>query len=173
MNDPSRIIALQQILGVTPDGAWGPLSQAAFDALIHPSPEPAPAGAHRVRASSFADPADVAAFRACKARGGSDQECFRVGDNGIGCWGDDVTAPTPYCALPPEDMEERWGSVSAARHQPVLVCANGRTVSCILGDRMPHRAHIANGCGLDLSPAAVAALGLHPPVLIPATWSWA
>jgi hypothetical protein len=129
---------------------------------------------HHVKASSFADPGDVARFRRCKAGGGSDQECFKVGDNGVGCWGDDTSEGSgPSCALPPEDMAERWGSKAAARRKKVLVVANGRQVVCLLKDTMPHRANIKNGAGIDLNPDAVKALGLAPPIMVPAVWSWA
>lgn len=134
----------------------------ASPALVH----------HHVLASSFADPADVAAFRRCKERGGSDEECFKHGDNGIGAWGDDTTAPIPMCALPPEDLQEKWGSIDAARRKKVYVSANGRDVLLLVGDRMPHREHIKNGAGIDLNPAACAALNLRPPVMHPAIWSW-
>jgi hypothetical protein len=128
----------------------------------------------RGKASSFADPADVAAFWRCKKRGGSDQQCFKVGDNGVGCWGDDCSAGSgPSCALPPEDMIEKWGSVKAARRKPVSVTANGRTITVLLKDRMPHRANIKNGAVIDLNPDAVAALGLKPPIMVSASWSWA
>ncbi len=127
---------------------------------------------HHVLASSFADPADVAAFRRCKALGGSDQDCFKVGDNGRGCWGDDTTGRIPMCALPPEDMVERWGATAAARNKQVHVSANARDVVCILADRMPHRENIKNGAGIDLNPAAAYALGLNPPVLVSAIWTW-
>jgi hypothetical protein len=127
---------------------------------------------HTVKASSFADPADIAAFKKCKARGNSDAVCFSVGDNGIGCWGDDCTRSIPMCALPPEDMEEKWGSINAAKHKGVRVEANGKSVVCILADRMPRRANIKNGAGIDLSPAAVAALGLKTPLMVAATWEW-
>jgi hypothetical protein len=162
----TTIQSIQTLLGVTPDGLWGPKSQAALDALIH-----APAsGEHLVRASSFADPADVQAFRRCKARGKSDRECFKVGDNGIGKWGDDTTAPRPMCALPPED----WAPLGAeARGAKVRVRANGRETICELRDTMPHRANIKNGAGIDLNPAACAALGLTPPIMVAATWEWA
>jgi hypothetical protein len=121
-------------------------------------------------ASSFADPADVAAFRKCKASGKSDQECFAIGDNGIGKWGDDTTTSVPMCALPPEDWEP-FGS--SARGKRVIVVANGRSVVVELRDTMPHKANIKNGAGIDLNPAAVAALGLKPPIMVPATWQWA
>lgn len=123
---------------------------------------------HQVKASSFADPADVNAFRRCKAQGKSDQECFKIGDNGIGKWGDDCTSSVPMCALPPED----WQYLSHPRLSQVLVKANGKQVVCLLGDTMPHKANIKNGAGIDLSPAAVAALGLNPPIMVPATWEW-
>lgn len=127
---------------------------------------------HQVMASSFADPADIAAFRKCKAQGNSDEFCFKLGDNGIGFMGDDCTTSTPMCALPVEDWMERWGSKQNARLKPVVVTANGKTVVCLLGDTMPRRANIKNGAGIDLSPAAVAAIGKKPPLMIAATWSW-
>jgi len=127
---------------------------------------------HHVLASSFADPADVAAFRRCKARGGTDQECFKTGDNGIGLWGDDTTGQIPMCALPPEDMIERWGAIDAARRKKVYVSANARDVVCLVTDRMPHRANIKNGAGMDLNYAACSALGLTPPVMVRAIWNW-
>lgn len=128
---------------------------------------------HRVKASSFADPVDVEAFQKCKANGGTDQHCFKVGDNGIGFMGDDCTTSTPMCALPPEVWLKKWGSKSAARLKPVNVTISGRTVKCLMGDTMPHLANITNGAGIDLSPAAVEAFGLKPPLMIDAEWSWA
>lgn len=126
--------------------------------------------ARKVLASSFADPADLRAFRRCKAQGKSDRECFKVGDNGIGCWGDDTAADRPMCALPPED----WRPLGKkARGAAVLVEANGRRAACELRDTMPARRNIKNGAGIDLNPAACRALGLTPPVLVPATWRWA
>jgi hypothetical protein len=164
---------IQTLLGVGADGVWGPKSQAALDALIHPVIKSSDL-AHPVRASSFADPKDVAAFKRCKADGGSDQECFRQGDNAIGCWGDSTAEGSgPSCALPPEDMIEKWGSEAAAKHKPVDVTANGITTHCILKDSMPHRANITNGAGIDLNPDAVRALGLEPPIMTPASWKWA
>jgi hypothetical protein len=124
---------------------------------------------HHIKASSFADPADVRAFRKCKLRGGTDQECFKVGDNGIGRWGDDTTADKPMCALPPEDWEHLG---SKARGAKVLVKANGREVVCELRDTMPRKKNIKNGAGIDLNPAAVEAIGLTPPIMVSATWEW-
>lgn len=165
-------IYLQQVglksLGFDPgplDGVDGTKTQAAFTAFVASQ-----SAARSVKASSFADPADVAAFRRCKATGKTDQQCFAVGDNGIGCWGDDTTADRPMCALPPED----WSSLgSKARGAKVLVKANGREVLCELRDTMPKKKNITNGAGIDLNPAAVRMLGLKPPIMISATWEWA
>lgn len=163
----SRIAEIQAILAVDADGIWGPKSQAALDALIANRIE------HHVIASSFADPLDITAFRRCKEQGRTDKECFRLGDNGIGWWDDDTSEGSgPSCALPPEDMEGRWGSVNAAAHKNVLVQINGALVTCVLKDRMPHRANITNGAGIDLNPDALAAVGLQPPIMLPAVWSW-
>ena len=129
--------------------------------------------AHAVKASSFADPADVLSFKKCKARGGSDQECFKVGDNGRGCWGH-LTAQDsiPMCALPPDDMIERFGTIAKAAEAQVRVTVSGRSVICILADRMPWKKNVKNGAGIDLNPAAGKALGLRPPFFVSASWEW-
>lgn len=158
------------------DGDFGPLTLDALhrlDVAADPEAVPTPAGVHRVKASSFADPEDVRAYEACRARGGSPQQCYKLGDNGLGLWGDRTTAPAPMCALPREDWEERWGKGAAARGKRVVVSARGQTVVCELRDTMPRRANIRNGAGIDLNPAAVQALGLVPPILVSATWAWA
>ncbi len=111
-------------------------------------------------------------FKACKAKGKTDLECFKVGDNGVGCWGD-ATAQTlvPMCALPPQDMEEKWGSVAKAKHKLVRVTHGAQSVTCVLADRMPRKPN-KSGAGIDLNPAASAMLGLKPPHLVPVTWEW-
>ncbi len=173
--------AIQRLLNVKDDGDVGKRTRAAFDELAAlpaesswPAPElppsPAPDGeVHSGLASSFADPADVAAFKKCKAGGGTDQACFRVGDNGIGKWGDDTTTDVPMCALPPDDWQQFGGN---AQGKKVLVKANGREVVCELRDTMPWKRNVKNGAIIDLNPAAVKALGKRPPMMIPATWQW-
>jgi len=127
----------------------------------------------KVIASSFADPADVRAFERAKASGMSDEEAFRYGDNGIGCWGDNTAQEhTPMCALPPDDMEAKWGSVAAAKHRRVLVSLGDEPVECILADRMPWKRNIKNGAGIDLNPAAVKALGIRKGAMVQVTWQW-
>jgi hypothetical protein len=39
-NDKQQTQAIQSLLGVTPDGTWGPQSQAALDKLTKPTPAP-------------------------------------------------------------------------------------------------------------------------------------
>ena len=171
---------IQGLLGVEPDGEFGAMSDGALARLLAAAPDsawppvPAPAidGTCQVLATSFADPEDVAAFRRCKAEGNSDEYCFSLGDNGIGCWGDDVTGAQLACALPPEIWLAKWGSKEAAHNRPVVVSANGRLVTCLLQDTMPHLVNIKNGAGIDLNAAAVKALGFSPPLKVLVTWRW-
>ena len=96
-----------------------------------------------VNASSFADPQDVAAYRKAIAQGKTEAEALKVGDNGIGKWGD-ITArdDVPMCALPPEDWVAKWGAGSNARGRKVAVTYRGKTVIGELRDTMPHQADI-------------------------------
>jgi hypothetical protein len=103
-----------------------------------------------------------------KKRGYSDRRAFRYGDNGIGYWGDRTTGKTPMVALPRED----WQHLLSPRHTPILVKANERVIHALLADTMPRKRNIKNGAGLDLNPAACRALGLRPPVMARAEWSW-
>ena len=122
-----------------------------------------------VQASSFADPADLIAFKRAKARGLSDIEAFKFGDNCVGKWGDPTGEGTgPSCALPPED----WRPLGDKAHlAQVRVFANGRSVVCLLKDTMPKRAN-CKAAQLDLNPDACEALGLTPPVMVAASWEW-
>ena len=167
----TTIQQIQSLLKVTPDGTWGPKSQAALDAATKPAT--ACDDWHAVKASSFADPEDVAGYLSAKAAGMSDVEAFAHGDNGVGCWGDDCASGDPMCALPPDDMVARFGSVAAAKHAGVLVRSADKEILCTLADRMPWKKNITNGCGIDLNPAACSLLGLRPPMTIQAAWKWA
>jgi hypothetical protein len=118
-----------------------------------------------VIASSFADPADVAAYNKAIAEGKSRDEALKLGDDGIGCWGDDTTSEDePMCALPPEDWKDKWGVGKAARGKKVVVKYKGSTVIGELRDTMPARAHITNGAGIDLNPGFGKAFGVKPPL---------
>lgn len=127
-----------------------------------------------VIASDFASLADLAGYRRAKARGLSDKEAFKYGDNGIGCWGA-LTAQeqTPMCALPPDDMIAKFGTIAKAKNAKVKVTVGKLSVVCVLADRMPWKKDIKNGCGIDLNPAALKALRLKSPVKTSAVWVWA
>jgi len=128
---------------------------------------------HHVLASNFADAADKRGFLAAKARGLSDVQAFRYGDNCVGFWDDDTSGKIPMCALPPEDIIEKWGSENAGKHRLVRVKTPlGVPVLCLLADVMPHRGNIKNGCGIDLNPGACAALFLKTPCKTPVSWEW-
>ena len=128
---------------------------------------------NHVKASTFADLADVKAFRACKAKGKSDEECFKVGDNGIGCTGLNVADESiPYVALPPDDWTLKYDTKAKAMGKPVNVTLGGKTVRCILGDTMPWKKNIKNGCGIDLAPGVQKLFGIKPGTY-PAAWEWA
>ena len=70
--------------------------------------------AHIVKASSFADPVDVVAFKKCLKSGRSEVQCFALGDNGIGLWGDDTTVATPICALPRKSVVSNGRAIRRA-----------------------------------------------------------
>lgn len=124
------------------------------------------------KASSFADVKDVQAFRRAKARGLSDLEAFKFGDNGIGCFGDDLTSPIPYVAVSPNAMIAKFGSVKNAKHKPLLLTISGVTHRCFVGDRMPWEKNIKNGAVIDLAPGAQQAFRLSPPFMVSCTWDW-
>ena len=152
---------IQKLLGVAEDGLWGPVSQEALNK------ERGGGDGFSAKASSFADPADVTAFNRCKAQGKTDNQCFKVGDNGVGQFGK-ITAQTdtPMVAIHESDMKARWGSVNAAAHRSVTVTANGKTVEATVEDRLGVAGRI------DLNPAAAKGLGLNPPFLVPCVWNW-
>jgi len=153
---------IQKLLGVGDDGFWGPVSQGALNQELGGS------DGFTAIASSFADPADVVAFNKCKAQGKTDQQCFKVGDNGIGQFGK-ITAQTQTAmvAIHASDMIARWGSVNAAAHRLVTVTINGKTIQASVEDRLGVAGRI------DLNPAAAKQLGLNPPFLVKnCTWNW-
>lgn len=124
-----------------------------------------------VKASSFADPKDIKNFEICKATGKTDQQCFKVGDNGIGAWGH-VTCQThtPMVALPREiwkDANKKGGALLKLRYKDMEIDA-------ILGDTMPSIKNIKNGAGIDLNPAVALKFNLKPPFMIKdIQWRWA
>ena len=127
-----------------------------------------------VIASSFADPKDVAAYKKAITEHKTEAEALKIGDNGIGKWGDNTaTDSVPMCALPPEDWQTKWGSGSKARGKKVAVTYKGMTVIGELRDTMPHKAHIKNGAGIDLNPGFAKAFGVKPPFMLHnVKWEW-
>ena len=126
-------------------------------------------------ASSFADPADVAAYREAISEGKTEEEALEVGDNAIGCWGDNTSSDErPMCALPPDDWKAKWGDGAAARGAKVAVTYQGKTVIGELRDTMPAKANIQNGAGIDLNPGFAKAFGVNPPFMLnDVEWNWA
>lgn len=173
--DPSLLTLLKQeglkARGFDPgtiDNWDGEKTKAAYDAFI------ASMAVRKVFASTFAYEADIAAFRKCKNQGHSDNYCFAFGDNGIGAWGADTTSENdPMVALPPEDLEEKWGSVTGGRRKVVIVTRNGTSVRATVQDLMPSRANIENGAGIDLNPGAANALSIPAGEMAEVEWSWA
>lgn len=170
--------SIQSILSVTQDGQIGPqtltalgyLTSAADGSEWPPTAALVDAAIHSVLASTFADPEDLAAFKAAKARGESDQEAFKVGDNCVGEWGDSTAEGSgPSFALPPED----WRPFGAApRLKKATISCGGKSVVAELKDSMPHVANITNGCRLDMNPDLCAALGIHVNSKTQVTWQW-
>lgn len=162
----------QLLLGVTADGVWGPKTEAAADQLKNQ-------GWRIGIASSFADPADVAAFRRCKDRGGSDEECFKVGDNAIGCWDDDTSEGSgPSVAIPPDDMILQYHTTAGARYKEVVIRMVGDsdkpffTAVAQIKDRMPWKRNIHNGAVIDCNPDTCRLLNQTPPMMEPCIWSF-
>lgn len=154
---------------IAADNWMGPKTEAALK-LFQQSLEGEGGGIwSKVRASSFADPRDVANFNRCKASGKTDNQCFSEGDNGIGKW-KHITAQTthPMAALP----REIWRDAGKTGGAKLQVKRNGIIVEGILGDTMPALSNIKNGAGIDLNPAFAKQLGLTPPFLADVEWRW-
>lgn len=188
LGHPAEAREIQSILfrsspGLLIDGQIGELTMAAlrrldeegdFESLgemksagqIHPAE-----GAHEVKASSFADLADVLAFKKCVARGHTENYCFGEGDNGIGKWGKKTAQEViPMVALP----REIWRDAGKTGGAKVIVgYKDFPPLEAFLEDTMPSLANVKNGAGMDTNPAVAKAFGLKPPYMVPMTWAWA
>ena len=159
---------IQGLLGVKDDGFWGPKSQQALnDELQGAGGGGGGNGPFEAGASSFADPKDVEDFKKCKAQGKTDKQCFAVGDNGIGKFGQ-LTAQTTTAmvAIHPADAKKRWGSMNAAAHRTVRVTVGNKSVVASVEDQLGVAGRI------DLNPAAAKELELNPPFLKACVWEW-
>jgi hypothetical protein len=162
---------IQALIGTTADGQWGTKSQKSLNAALKGQGGVGAAaggnGPFSATASSFADPADKAAFDACKASGNTDHFCFGKGDNGVGAWGTDTTSTTKaMVAVHEKDAFARWGSWAGAAHRRVRVTINGKSVLATVEDKLGTKGRI------DLNPGALAKLGLKPGNLWPCVWEW-
>lgn len=127
----------------------------------------------KVIATSFADPKDVDRYNKVLAETGSEKAALQAGDNGVGAWGDiTATEEEAICALPPEVIKEKWGSLKQAKRKPVAVKYADVVVTGVLGDIMPSVKSIKNGAGIDLNPGFAIRLGLKPPFKTDVEWEW-
>lgn len=106
-------------------------------------------------ASIFADPGDLRRYREAIANGATEQEALRVGDSGVGAWGDDTTSMhRPQVAI-----------YGAPQNALVRVTGPKGTVIAMNTDKAPDNGRI------DLNPATAAAVG-HTGGLMPVTWDF-
>lgn len=135
------------------------------------------------KASSYGDAADMRAYqkalvtllRAGVPQKEAEARARKVGDPGIG-WADNVVSDPNgvlWVALPYEDWQAKWKTKANAHRKHLLVTIKGKTVRCVLGDTMPHKANIKNGAVIDLAPAVQKAFGLQPPFMVDCSWEWA
>lgn len=127
---------------------------------------------HKAKASTFADPADVAGYNKCIDKGHSPKYCrLHGGDDGIGKWGADTKSTSKaMCALYPKTLRSKWGKVDKAEGKKIEVSYKGRKVTCEIQDIMGGS---NNGATLDLNPGAVKALSLTPGFLMDGfSWRW-
>jgi len=104
----------------------------------------------KIRATSFADKADLLAYNRAVISGKSPRDALAVGDNGLGASNLSTVAGTgPCCALN--------GSYNLGRR--VRVIHGERSVECDVRDVSPFGV-------CDLNPDACAELGLIPPVSV-------
>lgn len=117
-------------------------------------------------ASVFANRADLWRYQMAKLNGSTEEDALKVGDNGVGHWGDvTATYKTPMVALPSDTPGLERG------RQVRVTGPNGSTVA-IVGDQMPRSDKLQGRADIDLNPAAAMAVG-HPGGVVPVTWQWA
>lgn len=123
------------------------------------------------QASTFADPKDIAAYKAAKARGLSEEDALKVGDNGVGSsrLGGIDTTKTVGVAIPPDVLEAQLGKDPAAwRKARVRVTIGDQTFLVPIVDEGPGSGPVSRGVGTDLS--APFAYGVGSKGMIPVNY---
>jgi hypothetical protein len=117
-------------------------------------------------ASIFAHPKDIEEYNKAIARGLTEKQALKVGDNGIGAWGDDTTNPNdPIVALPTD-------TPGFARNRLVEVQGPKGKIVARVADKMPASANLEGDANIDLNPAAAKAVG-HSGGVDPVKWRYA
>ena len=108
----------------------------------------------RIRATSFADPADLLAYNRAVKNGKTPEQALEVGDNGLGSHGlSTVSGTGPCCAF-----SGNYGRI-------VRVFYGEKSVDCDVRDFGPRDV-------IDLNPDACKELGLVPPVSVFVDIAW-
>src|SRR5215469_10468483 len=113
-------------------------------------------------ATTFADPGDIARYKAARAAGKSEEEALMVGDNGVGnpALGGIDTTKSYGIAMPENWLRRQYGNdKSAWRRARALLTVNGQTIQVPYVDTGPGQGPQSKGIVTDLSYNLAKALG--------------
>src|SRR5215469_5919598 len=113
-------------------------------------------------ASTFADPGDIARYKAAKAAGKSEEQALMVGDNGVGnaALGGIDTTKSYGIAMPENWLRQQYGNdKSAWRRARAVLTINGQTIQVPYIDTGPGQGPQSKGVVTDLSYSLAKALG--------------
>jgi hypothetical protein len=113
----------------------------------------------RVKATSFADAADLRAFNRGRKAGKTEVQALSDGDNGMGAWGLSTVKGTGPCVALSPSVE------GFARNRMVRIFYGERHCDADVRDIAPDGV-------IDLNPDACEELGLIPPVRVMVDWIW-
>src|SRR5215469_14775261 len=182
--DPAAIAAAQQTAGQFWSTGGAPPAQAAPQFSL-PSEQGMPVGTGALMgtglmsgqpplakgalvkgtsglASTFADPGDIARYKAAKAAGKSEEQALMVGDNGVGnaALGGIDTTKSYGIAMPENWLRQQYGNdKSAWRRARALLTVNGQTIQVPYVDTGPGQGPQSKGVVTDLSYSLAKALG--------------
>lgn len=125
-------------------------------------------GPFTAKFTSFATYKDLVGYINCLLAGGSENGCYKKGDNGTGASGKRTAqTSTPMCALPKKAIVDRWGSTRAGWGKNVECSFAGHKIVCEVADIAP-----AGVC--DLNPASLIEAGLddETELNVQGTWRW-